>query len=386
MSYKKEYLMIPGPTPIPPESARVMGEPMFNHRGEKFARLQEEVIAKAKYVFQTKNDLFLLTCSGTGAMEAALVNFLSPGDTLLALINGNFSNRFAKIAETYNINVQRLEKEWAEPFDYDEIAEILKADTNGRIKAVSMVHNESSTGMMNDMAALSRARGDHPALLIVDTVSSMGAVDLPLDEYGIDVCVTASQKALMTPPGIALISVSDAAWKACEKATTPRFYLDLKMVKKFLGIGQTPFTPAIPQILSLRETLNILIEKEGLVNAYERYRRMAGAVRAGIRGMGLTLLVADEDASVTVTAVKKPEGIEISDLLKEMRLKYGVDIAGGQGKMAKDVFRFGHLGATYELDVIAALSALEMSLIKLGLNIAPGAGLTAAQDYLINNW
>jgi len=385
MAFKKEYLMIPGPTPIPQESSQVMGSQMFNHRGEKFAKLQEEVVAKAKYVFQTSNDLFILTASGTGAMEASLVNFLSPGDKIICLVNGNFGERMAQIADAYELQVERMEREWGEEFDYQQLADRLRQDKNGEIKAITMVHNESSTGMMNDLPALAKARGNHPALLIIDTVSSMGAVDLPLDELGVDVCFTGSQKVMMSPPGVSLISVSPRAWKAAEQASMPRFYLDLQKAKSFQGKGQTPFTPAIPQILSLRETLNILIEEEGLVNVYSRHKRMAEATRAAMRAMGLELLVADKAASRTVTAVRKPDQVEIADLRKEMRLRYGVVIAGGQGKLADKIFRFGHMGAVQELDVISALAALEMSLRRLGFDVRPGSGVGEAEKLLLNS-
>ena len=299
-------LLIPGPAPIPPAVARAMSTEMFNHRGPRFAELIAEVTASLKRVFQTESRLFILTSSGTGAMEAAVVNFLSPGDRIVSLVNGLFGDRFASIAAAYGGNVERLESAWGEPLDYAALEARLREDKDSSIRAITVVHNESSTGMMNDLEKISRIRGDHPALLLVDTVSSMGAVDLPVDRLGVDVCFTGSQKALLLPPGLSFISASERAWKAAASSKMPKYYFNLQTAEELLKKGQTPFTPALPQFVALREALQIYFA-EGRENCYARHRRMASAVRAAARALGLEPLVKEERfASPTVTAIMNP--------------------------------------------------------------------------------
>jgi aspartate aminotransferase-like enzyme len=379
---RKEYLLIPGPTPVPPEVALAMSTEMFNHRGARFKTLIEEQTAALKKVFQTEGRLFVLSTSGTGGMETAIVNFLSPGRRVLCLVNGAFGERFAKIAASYDITVECLEAEWGRPFDYAALERKLRDDREHSIAAITVVHNESSTGLMNDVAAVSRARGDHPALLIVDTVSSMGAVNIPVDEWGIDVCVTGSQKALMLPPGLAMLSVGERAWKVSQTAAAKKFYFSLQKADDFLEIGQTPFTPALSQIVALQKGLALYFA-EGRDEAFARHRRMAAATRAAIRALGLELLVGDEHASMTVTAVVKPANIEVSALLSVMRKRFGVEIAGGQGKLSGETFRFGHLGAVEEMDIIIGIAALEMSLKILGYPVDLGRGVSAAQEVIM---
>ncbi|NLM22537.1 MAG: alanine--glyoxylate aminotransferase family protein [Firmicutes bacterium] len=378
----KEYLMIPGPTPIPEEVARAMSTEMFNHRGPRFKELIEQLTAELKKIFQTEGRLFILTASGTGGMEAAIVNFLSPGQRIISLTNGSFGERMAQIAEIYGVQVERLASEWGEPLPYDELEKRLREDARGEIKAITVVHNESSTGMMNDLALISRLRGSHPALLLVDTVSSMGAVDIPVDEWGIDVCFTGSQKALMLPPGLAIISVGERAWARMADSGMKRFYLNLATAQEFLDIGQTPFTPALSQMVAMKKSLELYFS-EGRERCYARHRRMAGATRAAMRALGLELLVGEKEASLTVTAVKKPEEIDISRLRAVMREDFGVEIAGGQGKLQGKIFRLGHLGAVTEMDVIVAIAALEMALARLNYPVSLGQGVKAAQEVIL---
>lgn len=379
---RKEFLLIPGPTPIPPEVALAMAAEMFNHRGPKFKTLQDELIASLKSVFQTEGRIFILTTSGTGAMEAAIVNFLSPGQRILSLTNGAFGDRLAAIAEVYGIKVERLESEWGRPLDFQALEDKLKADSNGAISAITVVHNESSTGMMNDLSLISKIRGDHPALLIADTVSSMGAVDIPVDRWQVDVCFTGSQKALMLPPGLAIISVSERAWAAAAKASNSKYYFSLEKAQDFLEKGQTPFTPAISQMVAMQKGLELYFA-EGREEVYARHRRMAGAARAAARALGLSLLVEDPYASMTVTAIKKPPHMDVGEMRSVLSQQFGVEIAGGQGKLSGEVFRFGHLGAIVEMDMIVGIAALEMALKTLGYPVELGQGVKAVQEAIL---
>lgn len=376
---KTNYLLIPGPAPVPHAVAQAMSTKMFNHRGPCFQELIGELTASLKCIFQTEGRIFILTSSGTGAMEAAVVNFLSPGERIVSLVNGSFGDRFATIAATYGAAVERVESAWGQPLEYAALAARLQGDEDRAIRAITVVHNESSTGMINDLEAISRIRGDHPALLLVDTVSSMGAVDIPVDRFGIDVCFTGSQKALLLPPGLSFISASERAWRAAAGSGMPRYYFDLHKAEAYLEKGQTPFTPALPQCVALREGLRIYLA-EGRENCYARHRRMAGMIRAAARALGLELLIEDEHyASPTVTAVLNPLSVSVNRLRREMRSRFGVEIAGGQGQLEGRIFRFGHLGAVTELDLMAGITALELALQALGHPVEPGRAVAAAE-------
>lgn len=378
----KELLLIPGPTPIPQVIAQAMTTEMFNHRGLRFKKLLEELTASLKEVFMTAGHLFILTSSGTGALETAVVNFLSPGDRVLCLTNGVFGDRLAAIAATYGAAVERLASEWGKPLDYDALEALLRADHEHRIKAVTVVHNESSTGMMNDVERISRFRGDHPALLIVDTISSMGAVPFPVDKWQVDVCLTGSQKVLMLPPGLALISVGERAWEVSSTAQMKSFYFNLHTACTFCAKGQTPWTPALPQMVAARTALDLYF-REGREQCHARHRCMAGAVRAAARALGLELLVEDRYASMTVTAIIGPDGVNLPELCETMRERFGVEIAAGQGKLSSSTFRIGHLGAVTEIDIVTGVAALEMALHLQGYRLELGAGVRAAQKVLL---
>ncbi|NLA11211.1 MAG: alanine--glyoxylate aminotransferase family protein [Firmicutes bacterium] len=376
------YLLIPGPAPIPHAVAQAMSTRMFNHRGPCFKEIIEELTRSLKKIFQTEGHLFILTSSGTGAMEAAVVNFLSPGERILSLMNGSFGERFAAIASTYGATVERLETPWGQPLDYQGLEAKLLQDREHRIRAITVVHNESSTGMLNDLERVSRIRGDHPALLIVDAVSSMGAVDLPIDRLKIEVCITGSQKALLLPPGLSYISVSEKAWQAAAQSKMPKYYFDLSKAREYLEIGQTPFTPALPQCVALREAMGIYFS-EGQKSCYARHRRMAAAARAALQALGLELLVKDERyASPTVTAVLKPPAVSVDQLREMMRIRFRTEIAGGQGQLAGQIFRFGHLGAVTELDLLAGIASLELALQELGHPVVPGSAVAAAEGFI----
>jgi aspartate aminotransferase-like enzyme len=337
----------------------------------------EECTAGLKRVFKTRHEVFILTCAGTGGLEAAVVNMLSPGDTVLSVSIGVFGDRFAAIASTYGVNVEKLDFEMGTAADPKRVAERLKADKGKEIKAVLVTHNETSTGVTNDLKAISAAVREHGALLLVDAISSMLATDCDMDGWRLDVVVAGSQKAFMIPPGLSFVAISDRAAEAMKKAKLPRFYFDLGKARDYLAQGETPWTPAVPLVLQLREALRLL-EKEGLDNCLERHARLARATRAGLKALGLKLLADEKVASSAVTSVRKPDGVDVSALRKLMREKYGVVLAGGQGSLKNETFRIGHLGLVNEGDIVAALGMLGLGLKEMGVTTDPGAGAAAA--------
>lgn len=374
-------LMIPGPTPVPSEVLRAMSRPMMNHRAKGFAEILEACTRGVKWMYQTRNDVFILTCSGTGGLEAALVNVLSPGDRVLCLVSGVFGTRFGNIAEAYGAQVDRIECPLGQAYDVPRIEESL---TRAPYKIVLMTHNETSTAVLNPIAAVSAAvRKQLPdALLLVDAVSGLGTADLPVDELDLDVVVAGSQKAFMVPPGLAMVSMSPRAWEAHARAKAPRFYFDLGKAREFLAKGQTPWTPAVSVFYGLEVALAAL-QKEGLPNIFARHDRLARALRAGVRALGMKLLVADDAvASRAVTAIYPPEGVSPGDFRKLMQQKFGIVLAGGQGPLADSIFRVGHLGYCGPLDILAVLGALEIALRELGADVPLGRGVAAAQEIL----
>jgi aspartate aminotransferase-like enzyme len=352
-------LRVPGPTPCPPQALQAMGRQMINHRGGEFAKILNSTTEKLKQVFQTKGDVFVLTSSGTGGMEAAIVNTLSPGDKVLSISNGAFSERFADIAEQYGAQVTRLSFEWGKAIDLDAVEKALKVD--GDIKAVLATHNETSTGMTNRLGDISSVVKKFDKLLLVDAISSLGCIDLPTDDWQCDVVVTGSQKGWMAPPGLAMVSVSKKAWQANAQAKMPRFYWDLSKAKDFLKKGQTPWTPAISLFYALDTTLDLIIT-EGLNNIFARHARVAEITRQGVKSLGLSLFPEEEYASNTVTAVKATDNVDIPELIQILREEHDVVIAGGQRKLAGKIFRIGHLGAVHEDDIESVLEALDKAL------------------------
>lgn len=378
---EKQLLMIPGPTPVAQPVLRACSKPMINHRGPEFAQLQDECNRGLQAAFKTQNDILTLTCSGTGAMEAAVVNTLSPGDKVLCLSIGAFGDRFAQIAQTFGAQVERLDFEWGAAVDEKKVAARLKKDSAGEIKAVLVTHNETSTGVTNDLAAIAEVVRRHGALLVADAVSSLVAMDLRADEWGLDVVAAASQKAFMLPPGLAFVSMSERAWQANAQAKMHRYYFDLGKAKEFMDKKQTPWTPALPQMYGLQEGLRLIAE-EGLENCFARHRRLGRAVRAACAAMGLKLFAEPSHASNAVTAIVAPDGIAPKRIRSLLLDKYGVVLAGGQGKLQETVFRIGHLGYVNETDIITTLAALGASLHELGLKVDLGAALDAAHQEL----
>jgi aspartate aminotransferase-like enzyme len=355
----KMQLRVPGPTPCPPQALRAMGRQMINHRGGEFAKILNSTTEKLKQAFQTKGDVFLLTGSGTGGMEAAIVNALSPGDKVLSVSNGAFGERFADIAEGYGAEVIRLNFEWGKAVDLDAVEKTLKAD--GDIKAVLATHNETSTGMTNRLKDISAMVSKFDKLLLVDAISSLGCINLPIDDWNCDVVVTGSQKGWMVPPGLAMVSVSEKAWQAHAQAKMPRYYWDFSKAKDFLQKGQTPWTPAISIFYALNTTLDLMLN-EGLNNIFARHARIAQIARNGIKSLGFSLFPEEEYASNTVTAVNATDKIDVPKLIQVLREEHDVVIAGGQRKLAGKIFRIGHLGSVEDDDIKSVLEALNKAL------------------------
>ena len=352
-------LRIPGPTPCPPQALEAMGRQMINHRGGEFGKILNSITGKLKRAFQTKGDVFLLTGSGTGGLEAAIVNTLSPGDKVLSLSNGFFGERFAEIAEEYGAEVIHLDFEWGKAVDLDAVEKALKA--YGDIKAVLAIHNETSTGVTNNLKEISAIVKKFDKLLLVDAISSLGCINLPTDDWHCDVVVTASQKGWMVPPGLAMVSVSEKAWQAHIQAKMPRYYWDFSKAKDFLQKGQTPWTPAISVFYALDVTLDLMLS-EGLDNIFARHARVAQTARNGVKSLGLSLFPDEKYASNTVTAVNAADKIDVPKLIQMLREEYEVIIAGGQEKLSGKIFRIGHLGLVYEDDIKSVLEALNKAL------------------------
>ena len=366
-------LRIPGPTPLPERVVRSMNRPMIDHRGPEFAAILGEITAGAKRVFKTSNDLLLLTSSGTGGLESSIANLVSPGDEVVAALCGNFGERFAALAAAYGADVVRLEFEWGQPVDPDDLAKVL--ERHPKAKVVLLTHNETSTGLTNPLQALARVAHEAGRIVVVDGVSSISSIAIDTDAWGIDVAVTGSQKGWMAPPGLSLVSVSDRAWAQQSKARSPRFYFDWKESKTWADKGMTPFTPAIGVVFALQEGLRML-EEEGLDAVYERHGRLARATQVGLEALGFSLYAQEGFRSNTVTSATPPQGLDIAALRKLLNEKYGVVIAGGQGKMTGKMIRVGHLGAVAAGDVIQVLWAIEQALEEL--DIAPADGRSVA--------
>jgi aspartate aminotransferase-like enzyme len=371
-------LRIPGPTPLPERVVRSMNRPMIDHRGPEFGAILAEITAGAKRVFKTKNDLLLLTCSGTGGLESAVANLVSPGDEVVAALCGNFGERFAALASAYGADVVRLEFEWGQPVEPDDLRVVL--DRHPKAKVVLLTHNETSTGLTNPLRELARVARNADRTVVVDGVSSISSIDIDTDAWGIDVAVSGSQKGWMAPPGVALVSVSERAWAQQASSRSPRFYFDWKEAKVWAEKGMTPFTPAVPVAFALQEGLHML-EEEGLANVYDRHARLARATQAGLQALDFQLFAADGYRSHTVTAAAAP-GVDVNALRKLLNDRYGVVIAGGQGKMAGKMIRVGHLGAVSEGDIVQVLWALEEALEELDWAPATGRAVAAAANSL----
>lgn len=371
----KEYLLTAGPTPVPARVLLAMARPVLYHRAPAFMEALKETQEGLKWLFQTKQQVIQLAGSGTLAMEAAVTNFLRQGDKALVIRGGKFGERWGKIVQAYGIDAVFIDVEWGKGVNPADVAAAL--DKDPAIRAVYATASETSTGVKHDIEALGnvvRQRAD--VLLCVDAITALGVFDVPMDRWGLDVVVLGSQKALMLPPGLAMIAASEKAWRATERANLPRFYTDLSREKKSQDKGETAFTPAVSLVMGLQESLRMLKE-ETLEGIWDRHERLAKATRAAAGGLGLDLFASAPTNAVT--AIRVPAGIDGVAVVKQMRLRYGITIAGGQDHLKGKIVRIAHIGYFSEFDIITAVSGLEMTLSDLGYGIRPGSGVAAAQ-------
>ena len=375
---KKYYLMAPGPTPVPNQILLAMARPIIHHRTPEYEALFAEVRQGLKWLVQTTQETIILAASGTGAMEAAVTNTLSPGDKALVVRAGKFGERWAEICAAYGVEVVALDAPFGHTVPPDRVADALKK-TPG-IRAVLCQHSETSTGVLHDVRGYTEATRKSDAILVVDTVSSLGVADLPMDAWGVDVVVAGSQKGLMLPPGLALCTLSDKAWDRVKQAKLPRYYFNLLEEKKLVVKNQPHFTPAVSIVIGLREVLAML-KAEGLANIFKRHDRLARATRAGAEALGLELF-AKATPSPAITSVVSPKGIDSEKVLAAYAKSHNITIAGGQGEMKGKVFRLGHMGYVGDFDVVIALAALEQVLAELGYPVDWGAAVGAAQKVL----
>jgi aspartate aminotransferase-like enzyme len=348
---------------------------MIDHRGPEFAALLRDVTEGAKRVFGTSNDVLVLTCSGTGGMESAVANLVSPGDVAIVALCGNFGERWVSILRAYGAQVVLLEAAWGQPVDAADLREVLTAHPEAEL--VFLTHNETSTGVTNPLRELAGAARAAGRLVVVDGVSSVSSMPIEVDAWGVDVAVSGSQKGWMAPPGVAFVTVSARAWERQARARSPRFYLDWSSAKEWAAKGMTPATPAVSVIFAVQEGIR-LMESEGLELVYQRHRRVADAAVAGLEALGFTPFAADGYRSATVTAAIPPPGVDVAALRQLLREKYGVVIAGGQGKMTGKMVRIGHLGAVADGDIVQVLWALEQALEDLDVAPAEGRAVRAA--------
>jgi len=371
-------LRIPGPTALPPSVREAGGRQMINHRGPEFAAMLGRILSRMKPYFGTTSDVAMLSCAGSGGLEAAVVNTLSPGDKVLGVSIGSFGDRIAKIAQVYGADVTKLSIEWGKAADPDELREHLVEHSGYR--AVLLTHNETSTAVMNPIADLAAVIHDvqPDALIIVDSVSGLGAVPFEMDAWGVDVVVTGSQKAWMAAPGLAMVAASERAWAAMETATMPRFYLDLRKHRESHALGQTPWTPAIAVVYQVDAGLE-LMEAEGTEAIFARHETCAAATRAGLAALGFELFADPAHYSRTVTAARVPAGFDWKAINAAVKGE-GVVLAGGQGPLTGQIFRLGHLGSVTLGEILDAIGVLEQVSIRFERQVQPGAGIAAAQS------
>jgi aspartate aminotransferase-like enzyme len=373
----KRYLMTPGPTPVPPQVLLAMAEPIVHHRGSDFRKAFVQCEQRLQEVYRTKSDVLMFAASGTGAMESAVTNLVAAGERMVVHSAGNFGERWAKIGAAYGCDVSHLKEEWGASPDPARLAQELDAHP---AKAVYLTHSETSTGVVADVEALGAVAKERGALVVVDAISSLGAVPLDTDAWGLDAVVSGSQKALMCPPGLATVSVSDAAYAAAEEpGRTPSYYFNWLSARKALADETTSFTPAVSLIIGLNVALGLLLDA-GLEERFALHRNLGRACRAGIKAMGLQLFSPDEDRSAVVTAVSAPEGIDGSKVVSTLRDRFGIQIIGGQGALKGKIFRIGHIGYFDVFDITTALAATELVLADMGADITRGVAVSAALE------
>jgi aspartate aminotransferase-like enzyme len=367
---EKRYLFTPGPTPVPPPVLAALAEPVLHHRGPDFRQVYARCLERLQTVCRTRRDVLLFTASGTGLMESCVANLVSPGDRVLVVSAGYFGERWAELARAYGADVDELRYAWGET---PSVAD-LQARLDGH-SVVFLTHSETSTGVVCDLQALAAAAGEAGALVAVDAVSSLGALPLETDAWGLDVVVSGSQKALMTPPGLALVTVSEQAW--ARRGSSPRFYFDWERTRTAQEKLDAAFTPATSLVVALDVALGLLLE-EGLEAAFERHVRLGRACRAGVKAMGLELFSPDDDSAAVVTAIRTPDGIDSGELVLALRDRLGITLAPGQGPLKGKVFRVGHIGWFDVFDIATALAGVELALAEAGADLERGVAVTAA--------
>jgi len=370
-------MMIPGPTEVPSRILRALSRPMIGHRSFEYIALQKDCEARLKQVFRTENPVLIYTASGTGGMEAAVANTISPGDKIIVANGGKFGERWGELGRVYGAEVDEIVYEWGHPVNPDDIA----ARLDERVKAVLVTLNETSAGVTSDLEAVSRVAREHQALLIVDAISAMGAIPCDTDAWGLDVVVAGSQKAFMLPPGLAFVSVSERAWAACKQSKAPRYYFDFGEMRTAAEKGQTAFTPNVSMMFALQEALNMLFE-EGLDNVIARHARLAAAARAAVRALGFELMPQPGAESNTVTAIEQGRLEDPDAMRKHLAGKYGVLLSGGQSEYKNRMFRIGHMGAVTEREILTTIACLEAALSDVGYACERGAGVRAALEAL----
>ncbi len=374
---EKRYLLTPGPTPVPPEVLAELAKPVIHHRERDFREIYGRCLVRLQDVYRTKNDVLMFTTSGTGAFESAVANLTSAGDRQLVLSAGNFGERWAGMAKAFGADLVHTRLEWGDTPEPEDLRSVL-ADA-GEVKVVYLTHSETSTGVVCDVQALAAVAKEAGALVVVDAVSSLGAVPLESDLWGIDVVVSGSQKALMCPPGLAFVSVSGAALAASTNATAPRYVMDWERTRKGQAKLDAPFTPAVSLVRALDVALGLLLD-EGLEAAFDRHARLGRACREGAKAMGLELFSPDEERSAVVTAIRAPEGVDSTDVVKGLRDRFGMTIANGQGDLKGKIFRIGHIGWFDIFDITSALAAVELVLTDAGAEIERGVAVTRALE------
>ena len=371
---EKRYLMTPGPTPVPPAVLAAMAEPVLHHRSPDFRVILERCLGRLREIYRTQSDVLMLTASGTAAMESAVANLISPGDTATVVSAGYFGERWQAIARSYGADLDVLAYEWGEIPTAEDLAMRLAERPS---KVVLLTHSETSTGVVADVRSLAAAAREAGALVVVDAVSSLGAVPLETDAWGIDVVCSGSQKALMAPPGLAFVSVSERAFAA--RATAPRYYLDWERTRKAQEKLDAAYTPAVSIVVALDAALGLL-DAEGLEHAFERHVRLGRACREGAKAMGLELFSPDDDTSAVVTAIRAPDGIDSDDVMLALRDRHGITIANGQGPLKGQIFRIGHIGYFDVFDITTALAAVELVLSELGADVERGVATARALE------
>ena len=374
----KLTLMIPGPTPVPETVLKAMGRHPIGHRSGEFQAVVRRTTEQLRWLHQTQADVLVITGSGTAAMEAGIINTLSRGDKVICGDNGKFGERWVKLAKAYGLDVQVVKADWGQPLDPEAFRIALEADTNKKIRAVILTHSETSTGVINDLATISQyVRAHGTALTIADCVTSLGACNVPMDSWGLDVVASGSQKGYMMPPGLSFVAMSERAWQAYKRSDLPKFYLDLGPYRKTAAQDSNPFTPAVNLYFALESALTMM-QAEGLEAIFERHARHRSAAQAAMKAIGLHLYAAEGHGSPAITAVA-PEGIDAELLRKTVKEKFDILLAGGQDHLKGKVFRIGHLGFVCDRDVLTAVAAIESTLQSLGLHKGNmGTGIAAA--------